>query len=337
MLLNFHKNHRLLVGMAFTGFVVLSIIVAVVPAYQIQENNAPLPGSVAMSEEEELGMHVYVAEGCVACHTQQVRNIDMDKPWGGRPGIAADYAWKTRMDVWRQPASVLGTERTGPDLTEIGERQPSTDWHYLHLFNPRSVVGQSIMPNYPWLFEVKENLPEGEKALNVPEKYRNGIQGNIVPTQDAKNLIAYLLSLKQTDLPTGQDPAFIKYDFGKKKIASTGGNGSEMPLPDGAALYQQHCQACHQASGEGLKGAFPALKGSLAVTDANPELLVSIILKGYDAREEYGVMPAFGDRLSDGEIAAIASHERSSWGNGAAKVSAAEVKKIRDSLKPALP
>lgn len=333
MLIDFHKNHRLLVGMAFTGFVVLSIIVAIVPAYQIQENNAPLPGSVAMSEEAEKGMRVYVAEGCVACHTQQVRNIDMDKVWGGRPGIAADYARNTRMDVWRQSASILGTERTGPDLTEIGERQPSEDWHYLHLYNPRSVVGQSIMPNYQWLFEVKANLPEDEKAVNVPENYRKGIKGHIVPTEDAKNLIAYLLSLKQTDLPTGQDPAFIAYDFGKKKAVTMSDNGSAAVLPDGAALYQQHCQACHQANGEGLKGAFPPLKGSLAVTDTNPELLVSIILKGYDAREEYGVMPAFGERLSDGEIAAIASHERGSWGNGAAKVSEADVKKIRDSLK----
>jgi cytochrome c oxidase cbb3-type subunit II len=145
---NFHKNHRLFVLTVFLGYLFLSIIIAVQPADSIQKNNAILPNAEPMSAEAKEGLKIFVAEGCVGCHTQQVRNIDMDKMWGGRPGIAADYAWRERIDVWRATPSVLGTERTGPDLTEVGERQPSEDWHYLHLFNPRSVVKESIMPSY---------------------------------------------------------------------------------------------------------------------------------------------------------------------------------------------
>jgi cytochrome c oxidase cbb3-type subunit II len=325
---NFHKNHRLFVLTVFLGYLFLSVIIAVQPADSIQKNNATLPNAEPMSDEAKEGLKIFVAEGCVGCHTQQVRNIDMDKMWGGRPGIAADYAWRERIDVWRATPSVLGTERTGPDLTEVGERQPSEDWHYLHLFNPRSVVKESIMPSYQWLFDEKSKVDDDEKVLNIPTEYRDGRMGKIVPNQRAKALIAYLLSLKQTDLPTGNEPKFIQYRKEKEVVA-----GNKTEELDGAKLYANTCQACHQANGEGLKGAFPSLKGSPIVNDKNAEMIVSIILKGYNAREEYAVMPAFENKLSDAEIAAIATHERSSWGNKAEKVSPEFVKEIRAKIK----
>jgi len=58
----------------------------------------------------------------------------MDKMWGERPSIAADYADLYRTDFWRNTATVMSTERTGPDLTSIGTRQPSIYWHLLHLY-----------------------------------------------------------------------------------------------------------------------------------------------------------------------------------------------------------
>ena len=104
---------------------------------------------------------------------------------------------------------------------------------------------------------------------------------------------------------------------------------------DGKAIYAANCQSCHQENGEGLKGAFPALKGSPVVLDDNPELLINIIMKGYNPREEYGVMPAIGtnNNLTADEIAAIINHERSSWGNRARSVSADEVSKIMSFIK----
>jgi len=104
---------------------------------------------------------------------------------------------------------------------------------------------------------------------------------------------------------------------------------------DGSALYATHCQACHQTNGEGLKGAFPALKGSKIVLDENPELMLSIIMNGYDARAEFGVMPAVGTNagLKPNEIAAIMNHEKTSWGNSARKVTEQEVKKLLETIK----
>lgn len=92
----------------------------------------------------------------------------------------------------------------------------------------------------------------------------------------------------------------------------------------------QTCAACHQENGKGLAGAFPPLAGSAIVNDEDYELFIQIILQGYDARSEYGQMPAFADQLTDGEIAAIANHERSSWGNSASPVTADQVKQLRE-------
>src|SRR5690606_25581455 len=149
MMFNFHKNHRNLVNTAFLVFLGLSILVAVVPAYQIQETE-PLPMMREMTPTERQGLSIYVKENCVSCHTQQVRNIEMDNVWGERPSMASDYYYsKQRLDTWRQSPSLLGSERTGPDLTNVGKRQPGREWHLLHMYNPRIVVKESIMPAYP--------------------------------------------------------------------------------------------------------------------------------------------------------------------------------------------
>jgi cytochrome c oxidase cbb3-type subunit 2 len=329
---NFHKNHRLLVIVSFLGFLVLSLGVAVFPAYQMQENTGPLPEMPTMTQAEINGLHTFINEGCVACHTQQVRSIAMDKTWGSRPSIPSDYYYsKQRMNIWRQSPSVLGSERTGPDLTNIGKRQPSEDWHLLHLYNPRIVVKESIMPSYPWMFEEKTEVTEGDKVMAVPEGYaRKNVK--IVPTQVALDLVAYLQSLKQASLTGGEDVEFIPSTRKKLDDVSAGGqqNTQDSQLPDGQALYTSTCAACHQAEGTGLPGAFPPLAGSEVVNDEDPDLMVRIILQGYDARPEFAQMPGFADQLSDKEIAAIANHERSSWGNDAPALTADEVKKIRD-------
>jgi cytochrome c oxidase cbb3-type subunit 2 len=104
---------------------------------------------------------------------------------------------------------------------------------------------------------------------------------------------------------------------------------------NGQILYSKNCQSCHQANGEGLKEAFPPLKGSKIVLSDNPEIMVEVIMNGYNAREEFGVMPAVGanNNLKPEEVAAIMNHERTSWGNNARKVSAEEVKQIIEMLQ----
>ncbi|MCC6383663.1 MAG: cytochrome c [Bacteroidia bacterium] len=330
-MLNFHKNHRNLVVTSLLVFVGLSVLIAVVPASEIQRTK-PLPSMKDFSKQERAGLNVYVAENCVACHTQQVRNIEMDNVWGSRPSMPSDYYFsKKRLDFWRQSPSILGSERTGPDLTNIGKRQAGKEWHLLHLYNPRIVVKESIMPGYPWLFEEKDasQVSSDEVVVAVPEQFRKGSSRKIVATQKALDLVAYLLSLKQADI---EGEPGIKFIPAKKK--NTGTDSQTQPSgPDGATLYTNTCGACHQADGKGLAGAFPPLAGSTIVNDNDPELMIKIILQGYDARAEYAVMAPFADMLNDDEIAAIATHERSSWGNNAPAITAEMVKKIRESIK----
>jgi len=324
-MLNFHKDHRSLVWTAFLGFLILSVGIAVLPAYQSQSNTEPLSTMEPMTDAELNGLDIFIEEGCVACHTQQVRSIEMDKTWGDRPSIPSDYYYsKQRLGLWRQSPSVLGSERTGPDLTNVGLRQSSSDWHLLHLYNPRIVVEESIMPSYPWLFEEKTQSAEGDIVLSVPVAFKKK-DVEIVATSEAMDLVAYLQSLKQAPLTT--KPEFIPSNRNKPlEVQMVEGDA----LPDGKNLYTNTCSACHQTSGKGLPGAFPSLAGSSIVNDKDPDMLVRIILQGYDARPEFAQMPGFADQLNDAEIAAIANHERTSWGNNAPKITEEQVQKIRE-------
>lgn len=328
--MDFFDNHKKLFGTALGLFLGLTVIVAILPAVKNQNDNAPLPGAVKLSADALAGKESFVANGCVACHTQQVRNVDMDRVWGSRPGIAADYADIKRMDFWRNTATLMGTERTGPDLTNVGVRQPSLAWNLLHLYQPRAVVEKSIMPAYPWLFEVKDEVGKNEVEVSVPAEFRKGVNGKIIARKEALDLVAYLQSLRQTPLPDGKvSPEFL-YKKEEKLVQANAIN-----LPDGEALYIQNCASCHQPNGEGLKGAFPPLKGSPVVLGDDIELFVSIIMQGYDARPEYAVMNAVGrdNGLSAAEVAAIINHERTSWGNDAGIVTAEVVEKIIEFLE----
>ena len=334
--MEFFNNHKKLFLASLGLFLLLTMLVAIIPALHNQENNAPLPGAQQLTLEQKKGKALYVANGCVGCHTQQVRSLDMDKVFGKRPSIAADYAVNRRPDIWRNTATLMGTERTGPDLIDIGNRQPSVDWHLLHLFQPRAVVKQSIMPSYKWMFTYKEKPLKTDKVINVPAEYMKGKKGKWVAGPEAMQMVAYLLSLKQIELPDGRVPPEFLY---KKEIKSTAGAGAGAAAVelDGASLYTAHCQSCHQANGEGLLGAFPPLKGSKIVLDDNPEIYVDIIMNGYNGRasEGYGPMPAIGttSNLSPEEITAIMNHEKSSWGNAGKKVTVEEVKNLMETVK----
>lgn len=102
----------------------------------------------------------------------------------------------------------------------------------------------------------------------------------------------------------------------------------------GASLYAANCAACHQATGMGLPGAFPPLKDNPAVLSDDPSKQIAVILDGLHGEAINGtsypsVMPPFGATLSDADIADIANHERSSWGNQAKAITAEQVKAAR--------
>ncbi|MBX3253488.1 MAG: cytochrome c [Chitinophagaceae bacterium] len=326
-------NHKKLFTTATLLFVGLTWLVAISPAIRNQQNNKPLPAWKEPEQDVVKGKALFIANGCVACHTQQVRNVEMDKVWGSRPSLAADYAGISRTDFWRNTATLMGTERTGPDLTDVGNRQPSKDWNLVHLYNPRIVVKESVMPAYPWLFTIKKEPLEKDVVVNVPEAFLSKKEGKVVAKPEALYLLAYLQSLKQTSLPENKAVPGFLYPQQKKNAA--GGSPAEEALADGQTLYAANCQACHQANGEGLPGAFPPLKGSPVVEGDNLELYVDIIMNGYDARQEYGAMPPVGTNMqfTEKEVTAIINYERSSWSNGAKNVTAEDIKKVMDVLQ----
>ncbi len=329
---NFHTNHKLLLVTISIGFLILSSIIAVIPAYHVQENNPTLSGAVKPNDGELRGKMIYISEGCQACHTQQVRSNAIDQPWGERPSIPADYSQNTRMNVWRNTASVLGSERTGPDLTNIGKRQPGDIWHLLHLYNPRAVVKESIMPAYPWLFQEVDEVRTGDRAINLPNEFAPENGKKVITTQRVEDLVAYLVSLKQAPVPDYVDTEFNSYEW--QKVKEKKPDQVEVLELDGAKLYSANCKVCHQDNGQGIPGSFPSLAESEYANDSDPTRMITTVLYGLNRDNEYGVMLAFNNTLSDEEIAAILTFERNSWGNKAPEVKAEDVKIIREQGKP---
>lgn len=102
---------------------------------------------------------------------------------------------------------------------------------------------------------------------------------------------------------------------------------------DGAKVYSTNCSSCHQASGQGVEGTFPPLAGNPVVT-GDAKKVIGIVKNGLNGKiavkgHSYnGMMPAWGQQLSDGDIAAVVTYVRSSWGNKASAVTADEVKAV---------
>jgi cytochrome c oxidase cbb3-type subunit 2 len=115
------------------------------------------------------GVKVYQANGCLYCHSQQVRSEKFGNWWeDGQPKTGADIrrGWGNRRTVSRdyihdRPA-LLGTMRTGPDLANVGARYSET-WQHAHTFNPRALNSWSIMPSFAFLY-TREKVVGGQKS-----------------------------------------------------------------------------------------------------------------------------------------------------------------------------
>ncbi|MFL2980336.1 MAG: cytochrome c oxidase subunit II [Methylophilaceae bacterium] len=96
-------------------------------------------------------------------------------------------------------------------------------------------------------------------------------------------------------------------------------------MTKGQKIYKAQCLVCHQANGEGMRGAFPAIAGSPIAIEADNRLRhIHQIIYGK------GLMPAFGEQLSDVDIASIVTFTRNSWGNNTGDiVQAKEVSEAR--------
>jgi cbb3-type cytochrome c oxidase subunit I len=240
------------------GFFVLSFVVlGILPARQLEaEIKRTAPRAMQpLTAAEEHGREIYGREGCAYCHTEQVRVITADVVRFGAPTAA----WETKYDY----PHLWGTRRIGPDLArEHGLR--TDDWHYAHLFDPRSTVPDSIMPEYSWMF--------------------NGSSAK--PKQDALDLVAYLRSLGRERELAG-DTGSEQVDRGMALEMSSGysahgipdtrpridigGINSDAPIFTGTGqfeaskaargrdIFQHNCSGCHGPNADGNGIARPGL------------------------------------------------------------------------------
>jgi cytochrome c oxidase cbb3-type subunit II len=190
----FHRRPGAIVVIGAAVFGALSFLIALRPAIDMNAA-AAAPSAVRADPAVARGRALYLAEGCGYCHSQFVRPLFIDAAYG-RPSTVADYADAT--------PPLVGTERTGPDLANVGIRQPSVMWNLLHLFNPRSMVPESVMPGFPWYFEIvdREPAPVGapdgaaDYVLVLPEPFLPAGKAAL-PRREALDLVAYLQSLRQ--------------------------------------------------------------------------------------------------------------------------------------------
>ena len=183
------KNVWVLVAGPAAIYLTLALGMAVFPGIALSAIKAT-PGTVPLTTAQAHGRDIYVGEGCSYCHTQFVRPLAQDKVWG-RPSAPGDYAYST--------PELFGTERNGPDLTNVGARQPSDVWNEIHLYEPRALTAGSIMPSYRYLFAEKSKAGPGDVVVAVPPEWAP--PGKVVvATQDIKDLVAYIESLKQPAL-----------------------------------------------------------------------------------------------------------------------------------------
>ena len=128
-------------------------LVEIVPLHYIQSTVEDVKDPVTGLEQvrpytplEQRGRDIYIREGCYTCHSQMIRPFRDENLRYGHYSLAAESKYDHPFQ-W-------GSKRTGPDLARVGKKY-SNEWHVQHLNAPRSVVPESIMPNYPWLKEAE--------------------------------------------------------------------------------------------------------------------------------------------------------------------------------------
>jgi cytochrome c oxidase cbb3-type subunit 2 len=163
------------------------------------------------------GRNIYVREGCYVCHSQQIRTLRDEVERYGHYSLAAESMYDHPFQ-W-------GSERTGPDLARVGGKY-SDQWHKGHLIDPRSVVPESIMPPYKFLFSTPLDYRDVQAMLKA-----NRTVG--VPYSDEQIAHAKEDLVAQAD-PNGDGVDAFEKRYAKAQARNFDGNGAE--VTEGAAL-----------------------------------------------------------------------------------------------------
>jgi cytochrome c oxidase cbb3-type subunit 2 len=154
----------------------------------------PAPGVMPYKPLQLAGRDIYVREGCYNCHSQMVRPFRAETERYGHYSLAGE-------SVYDRPFQ-FGSKRTGPDLARVGGRY-SDEWHRVHLTNPRDLVPESNMPNYPWLAQRRVDGTtvtgklEALRAIGVPYTDEDiaGAATAVEGKTELDALVAYLQGL----------------------------------------------------------------------------------------------------------------------------------------------
>ncbi|EJC63313.1 cbb3-type cytochrome c oxidase subunit II [Alcaligenes ammonioxydans] len=188
----------LLIG-AIGVLLLATLMLVILPAWQLRTSEPPAPLKPYTVQQLQ-GRDQYVANGCLYCHSQQPRSsgqtlFDTARGWG-RASTPGDYFYDS--------PHLLGTMRTGPDLFNVAARMKSRDWHLTHLYQPRAIFDWSLMPSYPYMFELKAQLEPGDVLVRLPESLQPEGK-HVVARQEALDLVEYLLALDRTYATTSQE------------------------------------------------------------------------------------------------------------------------------------
>jgi cytochrome c oxidase cbb3-type subunit I/II len=279
----------------------LMVSMVVVAPYMFLLDVPPSDTAHEYTPLEAQGRNLFMTYGCFYCHSQQVRDYD----WAiGNTSQEGDY-------VYDSPHA-LGTERTGPDLAQIGGMRP-TSWHLLHDRDPRSVSPGSIMPNFEFLTDDEiialtayiQNL--GKENLQVQNSITNGSAYHpIVPEEylNATNQFTPMLMNALANYDADNDVYNGDQTFGDQ--------WAEL-FDIGKANYTQRCLPCHGCSGN-AQGPYarhvvtqPANLHERIATFPGDNYHIWRVTEGVPGT----AMPAWGLSLNDTEIRLIAVYELS--------------------------
>ncbi len=152
-------------------------LVEVIPLFFIKETVEKVDGVRPYSPLELRGRDIYVREGCYLCHSQMIRPFRDEALRYGHYSLAAESKYDHPFQ-W-------GSKRTGPDLARVGGKY-SNEWHTQHLTAPRSLVPQSVMPNYPWL--VKTPLDYSDIQLRMKALRKTGVPYSLTQAEYDRNV-----------------------------------------------------------------------------------------------------------------------------------------------------
>ncbi len=222
------------------GIFILAVIVFTV-VYWPWATKVEQPSTIfrARTAEEAEGRKIYIANGCTYCHTQSVRLVD----WGlgaERIAQAGDY-------VADRPI-LLGSERTGPDLSQAGGERPD-DWHIAHFINPRYTRPNSVMP--PWEFL-------GMDKINTLTRYIQGLGFKMADRRMERQTFWKAESIKAYEAGPDENVEWLHSQIpeGWRKVPNPYPT-TEAGLARGHKIYQDFCLGCHGPVGDGMGPAQP--------------------------------------------------------------------------------